>query len=76
MVTAVLGAVAVVLAVAMAAAVLRSRVHDPSVQVDQFAAAREVTNRWSTDPTSTPVPLLDYLKDREPSNQDTDPTTN
>lgn len=30
-------------------------------QVDAFAAARAVTNRWSQDPTSTPQPLRDFL---------------
>ena len=30
-------------------------------QVDTFAAARAVTNRWSQDPTTTPQPLRDFL---------------
>ncbi len=33
----------------------------PLSEVGRFSAAREVTNRWSSDPTSTPKPLQDYL---------------
>ena len=34
---------------------------NPLSEVGQFSAAREVTNRWSSDPSSTPQPLQDYL---------------
>ena len=33
----------------------------PLSEVGRFSAAREVTNRWSSDPSSTPKPLQDYL---------------
>lgn len=33
-------------------------------QVDAFAAARAVTNRWSADPSSTPRPLRDFLTEQ------------
>lgn len=34
-------------------------------QVDSFQAAREVTNRWSADPSTTPAPLRDYLRSQQ-----------
>ena len=39
-------------------------------QVDSFAAARAVTNRWSADPTSTPQPLRDYLSGQQQGEAD------
>lgn len=53
----------VLLVVGVAAAVrtLRARHVRPLDQVSAFAAARDVTNRWSDDPASTPKPLQDYL---------------
>jgi hypothetical protein len=34
-------------------------------QVDAFQQAREVTNRWSADPSTTPQPLRDYLRSQQ-----------
>lgn len=34
-------------------------------QVDAFQTAREVTNRWSADPGTTPAPLRDYLRSQQ-----------
>jgi hypothetical protein len=65
-VTAVVVAGAVVLLAALAAARWMPRGTGGVVsQVDSFAAARAVTNRWSADPTSTPQPLRDYLSGQQ-----------
>ena len=59
---AVVTVVVLVLAAAVAARWLpRGRVGVVS-QVDAFESARAVTNRWSSDPSTTPAPLRDYLR--------------
>lgn len=39
-------------------------------QVDSFAAARSVTNRWSQDPASAPAPVRDYVEQQNRPRQD------
>ncbi len=58
--------VVVVLALALVAAYLwlaRGR-RQQLDQVDSFAHARDVTNRWSEDPSTTPAPLRRYLQEQ------------
>ncbi|MGB8649511.1 MAG: hypothetical protein WCD35_02495 [Mycobacteriales bacterium] len=63
--TGALVAAVVALAAVLAAVVWRRRARRRAAnQVDAFAAARAVTNRWSTDPTSTPQPLREFLHEQ------------
>ena len=66
--TIVLVVIACVLAVLAIGGAYRWRVGraSPLDDVGRFSAAREVTNRWSTDPSSTPKPLQDYLDAQRP----------
>lgn len=60
--TAAVVAVLVVAVLAVAGYVWSTRTRSGGVdQVDSFAAARAMTNRWSEDPDSTPQPLRDFL---------------
>jgi hypothetical protein len=36
--------------------------------VEEFATAREVTNRWSQDPTTTPQPVREFLDEQARNN--------
>jgi len=45
-------------------------------QVGTFEAAREMTNRWSQDPSSTPKPLRDFVEaERRRGNSEPDAPT-
>lgn len=57
-----------VLLVAVLVVVLRSG-RGPADQVDAFAAARQVTNRWSQDPASAPAPVRDYVQEQNRRNE-------
>lgn len=60
--------VVLVFVAALVVATLRSSGGgSPLSEVGRFAAAREVTNRWSDDPSSTPGPLRDYLSQQRPA---------
>lgn len=64
-----------VVLVALLVVLLRSR-RGPADQVDAFAAARQMTNRWSDDPASAPAPVRDYVEQQsrrsEPEPQQVD----
>lgn len=44
----------------------------PASQISQFETARAVTNRWSSDPTATPLPLQDYVRGQPPQTPPSD----
>lgn len=63
--------VVVVLLVVGALVLLWSRAGQrPADQVDAFAAARSLTNRWSTDPGSSPGPVRDYIAQQSRGDED------
>lgn|GEM_PF-4515242 len=62
--------------IALALLLQRRSGRSPADQVDAFAAARQVTNRWSADPSSAPAPVRDYVEQQtrrsEPEPQQVD----
>jgi hypothetical protein len=63
-VTAVVVVVVVLLAVVAGYLLLSRGRGRRADQVDAFAHARDVTNRWSQDPSTTPAPLRRYLQEQ------------
>jgi len=62
--------------IALALLLQRRSGRSPADQVDAFAAARQVTNRWSADPSSAPAPVRAYVEQQtrhsEPGPQQVD----